>query len=370
MAKISERSAKKPDFDTEWAKKVRVPPLVVVVFTRQLASMLATAVPIVQALDTLSHQSENPAFGEVVRICGQRLETGISFSHCVSLFPRVFPSIYKTMVQIGETTGSLDSSLDKLATWLERDQTIRHRVKSALSYPMFIMVLATGLTLAIFYSIMPTFASIFQDMNISLPLLTRLVMGFTKVLRDPPTMLIVVAVLVAAGSWFRHFYRTPSGYRQSFALLIKIPVAGDMVRFAALTRYCSSLEVLLGCGMDINTSLRLAAGASGSPLLEQDAPYLIASVSEGNPVAYHMAHHPEIYPMTLRSMIGSGEEVSRVPEMCSRIATFYEMELSFRIDALSATLEPVMLAGVALVVATIVLSIFLPLYSNLAQLGA
>ena len=147
VAKISERSAKKPDFDTEWAKKVRVPPLVVVVFTRQLASMLATAVPIVQALDTLSHQSENPAFGEVVRICGQRLETGISFSHCVSLFPRVFPNIYKTMVQIGETTGSLDSSLDKLATWLERDQTIRHRVKSALSYPMFIMVLATGVSL-------------------------------------------------------------------------------------------------------------------------------------------------------------------------------------------------------------------------------
>lgn len=353
-----------------WVRQVKVRPQLVVAFTRQLATMLQSSVPILVALDTLSNQVEDPHFGEVIRRCCEKIETGGALSRAMGQFPTVFPNIYVTMVQIGESTGSLDAALDSLALWLERDEALRQRLRAALTYPVLVFSLAFLMTLAIFYTVMPTFVSIFSDMKMELPAITRVMMFITKALASPPDMLIAIGVVVALWTNFRRWVVTRKGRRSFYRFCLNIPVLGGMLLCGGLARYCSSMEALLRSGMTLIKSLRLAAEASGNPLLETDAVAMVASVSEGEPVAAHMERFPDLYPVTLKNMIASGEEVSQLPEMFARTAAFYEVEMNYRVDALGATLEPVLLGLVSIIIGSIVMSIFLPLYSYIGQLGA
>ncbi len=346
-----------------------VPPMLVVVFTRQLSSMLTNGVPIVLALDTLSHQPEDELFGDVIDACSQQIQKGGSFSSATTRFPKIFPTMFQTMVHIGEQTGSLDVSLDRLALWLERDQALRQRLRSALTYPGFVIILAVIMALTIFYTIMPTFVSIFADMQSELPLPTKILLGITEALRSPPQMLCLLAGLVAGLTAFRRWKNSPRGSLQFYRLCKRVPLVGPMVVYGGLARYCSAMEALLASGMSLTQALRLAGNACGDPLLREDAADMVRSVSEGNLLAEHLEAREEIYPGTLRSMLSVGEETSSLPEMYGRTAAFYELEMTFKVEALGAALEPLMLAVVAFVVATVILSIFLPLYSSLGKLG-
>ena len=352
----------------EYPELIQVQPMLVVAFTRQLSSMLESGVPIVQALETLSHQPEDELFGDVIDACAGKIMQGVSFCKAASGFPKVFPPMYQTMLQIGEQTGSLDEALSRLALWLERDQALRQRIRSALTYPAFVIALAVLMALILFYTIMPTFVSIFEDMNVELPLLTRLMMAMTRTLRSPPQFLCLLAILVAVVTAFRRWKTSPAGALQFNQLCRKIPLVGSMVAFGGLARYCSAMQALLNSGMTLNQALRLAGGACGDPLLQSDTRALIQSVSEGTLLVEHLQRKEEIYPGTLRSMLSVGEETSSLPDMYGRVAAFYELELNFKIEALGAALEPLMLSAVALVVSAIILSIFLPLYGSLGKL--
>lgn len=349
--------------------KARVPPRATIIFTRQLAAMLINGVPLVQALDTLSHQAEEPNFGQVVRILAEKISAGHPFSHALNGFPTVFPRIYVTMVSIGEQTGQLDVSLEKLATWAERDFQIQQRIKSALTYPTFVFGLACALTLALFYWVIPGFINIFEDMRIPLPFLTRLVIGTTHAIREPGTWLIALALLGVLGPMFRDFARTPHGSRALFGLALRVPQLGGMLRNGTLARYCGALEALLSSGMDLPRAFKLSGHASGNPLLAADAEELVGAVMEGELASAHMLRHPELYPPGLVQMAIAGEQASRVPEMFARAAAYYEMEAAYQIEALSASLEPLLLAGVSGLVGTIVVAIFLPMYGYLDKLG-
>lgn len=358
----------KGHIETVWAAKIKVPARVVVIFTRQLASMVKNAVPILQALDTLSHQVEHPKFGEVIRLTCEKLESGVSFSRCIQYFPRVFPPIFTTMVSIGEQTGALDDALDRLGNWLERDDKLRQRLKSALTYPAFVMVLSTTMTLGLFYTLIPGFVAIFEDMHIELPWITRVVVAITNGLRNPGVVVTSLAVggLVVTG--FRHWTGTKRGMSQFYRFCLRVPIIGTMLTFGSLARYCAAMEALLCTGMDIGKSLKLSAAASGNPLIEYDSTYLINSVLEGNPVGEYMREHPEVYPPTLTNLVASGEESSRLAEMFGRTAGFYDMEMNYAVEALGSAIEPLMLFGVSFVVGTIVLSIFLPMYAYIGHL--
>ena len=348
---------------------ITVRPMLVVVFTRQLSSMLTNGVPIVLALDTLAHQPEDELFGDIVDACSQKIQTGGSFSAATAQFPKVFPTMFQTMIHIGEQTGSLDVALDRLALWLERDQGLRQRLRSALTYPGFVIILAVLMALTIFYTIMPTFVNIFADMQSELPLPTKLLLGMTEALRSPPQVLCMLAVLVAGVTAFRRWKNSHRGSLQFYRLCKRIPLIGSMMVYGGLARYCSAMEALLNSGMNLTQALRLAGNACGDPLLREDSVELVKSVSEGNLLAEHLEGRDEIYPGTLRSMLSVGEETSALPDMFGRTAAFYELEMNFKVEALGAALEPLMLAVVALVVATVILSIFLPLYSSLGKLG-
>ena len=355
---------------SDWKAKVTVPPQVVAIFSRQLATMLRNAVPIIQSLETLSHQPEHPNFGEVIRDVAEKVAAGHVFSHQLSAYPRIFSKIFVTLVQIGERTGDLDGSLERLADWMERDERLRQRVKSAMTYPIFVLILATALTLFMFYTVLPSFLGIFKEMNVPLPLITRVVMFITEAVRQPGFWLIFLAgggALYTAG---REWLRTTSGQLALFRFLKRVPLMGSMLMFGSCARFCMSVEAMLSSGMDIARTMRMAAGASGNPEFLDDAPRMEKTIMEGEPCSDHLAANPQIYPPSLSHMVMAGEQASRLPEMFGRAGSYYDIEMNFKVDALSAAMEPLMLAGVASVVASVILSIFLPLYSYLAPLSA
>lgn len=353
----------------DWRAKVTVPAQVVCIFSRQLATMLRNAVPIVQALETLSHQEEYPNFGEVVRDMAEKISQGHMFSQQLGQFPRIFSRIYVTLVAIGERTGDLDSSLERLSDWLERDQRLRQRVKSAMTYPVFVLILSVVLTLFMFYTVLPSFLGIFRDMDVPLPLITRIILFITEAVRQPGFWLVFVGGLGALYSVMKEFLRTEQGQVSAYRVLKCIPLVGKMLVMGGCARFCMSVEAMLSSGMDLARALRMAAHASGNPEFIQDAPSMERSIMEGEPCSDYMAMHPEIYPPSLTHMVMAGEQASRLPEMFGRSGGYFDIEMNYQVDALSAAMEPLMLATVASVVATVILSIFLPLYSYLGKLG-
>lgn len=350
-------------------RNLRIPFQSLVLFTRQLVTLLYSGVPIVQSLDTLSYQSENPKFGEAVADISHRVSSGSRLSDALTHYPGIFSQIYVVMVRIGEQGGDLDRSLDSLAGWLERDGQMLQRAKSALTYPAFVAVLTTGLTFALFYMVMPAFLGIFSDLGAQLPLITRIVIAITEGVRNPAVWLGGLWLVGAFVHEIRLAWRTPRGRVFLYDLLLHIPMIGGVLYNSSCSRFCAALEALLGSGSDLSRSLKLAATVSGSPIIAQDADHLVASVVLGSQPSDHMYAHPEIYSATMTHMASAGEEASRLPEMLGRASQFHLLEMESSIDALKASIEPLMLGTVACIVAVIVLSIFLPLYGFLDKIG-
>ena len=349
-------------------QKVRVPSKVVALFTRQLVALLQGSVPIVPAVATLSVQSDNPVFGEIVTSITRFVEGGNPLSSSLSQFPRVFPVIYVTMVQIGEKMGCLDASLERLADWLERDQELAQKIRSALTYPIFVLVLATVLTLAMFYTILPSFLSIFEDMHVELPLLTRVVVAITKAIQSPFFWAVAVVGGFIAFRYLRRLVSTPAGAVTIYAPALRVPVLGGMLFHGSCSRYCGSLAALLYAGTPLPVAFRLAAASSGSPLLGLDAEGLVQAIIHGVPPSRYMAQKRNVYSVTMVHFMVAGEESSKLPEMFARAGQYHGLQMEGYVEALGAALEPLLLVSVALVVGTVILSIFLPLYGMLSKL--
>ncbi len=351
-------------------RKVSVPRLQVVVFTRQLASMLSSGIPMITALGVLREQPECPELGEVIDEIQEMVNSGIRLSVAMNEYPRVFSRIYTVMIQIGEQTGQLEELLDRLSEWLERDESLRQRIMKALSYPAFVTVLAIVLTMVLFYTVVPNFLNIFVEMGAELPLITRVVKAIADGLRSPGCWLCGLAVGCSLYYWTRNALHQPGAWKTPFRWLRRVPVVGDLLLYGALARLASTLGLLLECGTDLPNALRLSVGASGHPLWEADLEALLTSVREGQPVSEHLAARSDLYPSTLTQMLLAGEESARLAELTLRAGAYYEVELGFQIDTLASVIEPVLMAGVSIVVGSVVISLFLPLYGFLGKLGA
>ncbi|MFN8608223.1 MAG: type II secretion system F family protein [Vulcanimicrobiota bacterium] len=348
---------------------MRIPFQALALFTRQLVTLLQGGVPLVRSLEALSLQSEYPAFGEVVRDITHKVESGHRFSDSLSRYPLIFPKIYVVMVEIGEHSGGLDHSMERLAGWLERDGQLRQRIRSALTYPAFILALAACLTLIIFYCVMPAFMGIFTEMQVELPLITRFTLGVTNAVRSPTAWLATVLLLAGVVRQVQRAWEDPGGRLFLYSLALQIPLLGGILWNGAASRYCSAAETLLNSGSGLERTLRLSASVSGSPLLQSDSARLTGTVSEGNLASEHMLEHSEIYSTTMAHMAAAGEEASRLPEMFGRAGDFHALEMEGQVETLKAALEPMMLAAVALVVGTVILSVFLPLYGFLSRIA-
>ncbi|MBI3924716.1 MAG: type II secretion system F family protein [Armatimonadetes bacterium] len=352
-----------------WEAKVTVPPLRVATFTKQLAIMLRNGIPIMQALATLSHQEEYPNFGVVVSSLADRLGRGHSLSRSVAEFPRVFPPLFSAMMDLGESTGRLTESLDRLGDWLERDGDFFRRVKSAAVYPAFVVAVSALLTLALFYTVLPQFVQIFIGMGIQLPVITRVMIFLTDLVRNPGFWMLLGVLGCAGWIGLRRAWARPAGACAIFRILLRLPLAGRLLSYASTARFASAAEISLDTGLDLARTLELGARASGSPLILADAAQIVKSLTQGLQVSEHLGLRAGIYAPALAHFVRAGEEAGDLGIMLKKAASFYEEEVNHMIDTLSAVLEPFLLLGVAGIVGTVLLSVFLPMYSYLGQLG-
>lgn len=320
------------------------------------------------ALETLSHQDEDPRFGEVISDCATQVASGHAYSHSLAPFKKVFSRVYVALVTVGERTGQLDDALERLATWQEQDAELIQRVRGALFYPSFVLALTAVLTLLLFYTVMPGFLSIFEELRIELPWPTRVLLFFANVVDNPGTWVFSIPLALFAWTALRDVYRLPKGGVAIFRFLLSVPVVGGLLYHSTNARYAATAATLLDSGLDLPRVLRMSGRASGSKVLEFDAESLARNVEEGQMVSQHMAARPEIYPVTLAQMVLAGEESARLDIMLARAADYFDLEMRFRVDGLGAALEPVLIGLIGFIVGFILLALLVPLYTFLGTL--
>lgn len=349
-------------------ESARCDPVSVILFTRQLAVLFQEGIPLGVALEGLVSQEDQRFSAILDKVTGLVTE-GHTFSSSLARFPRVFGRVYIAMVAVGEKTGALHHSLDVLADWMERDHEWAQRIRSATSYPLFIIALTVGMTVLLFHSVMPGFLGIFTDMKVELPWLTRMVVTLTKAASNPGVWVLVIAGGGFALMSLREYGRTPRGASTLYRGLLSVPGVGPLVHSACMARYTCGLGTMLSGGAELLASLQMASQASNSPLLIADAPGLVDSITSGESLSDHMRERPDVYPTVLAHMAKVGEESGSMAQMFLRVSEYYAEEVNHRVDTLGATLEPLLLAMVGGMVGVIVLSLFLPLYTNISQLG-
>lgn len=357
------------DQEREKAKKLRVHSKSLVIFIRQLSIMLRSGIPVTYALDTLSNQPDSKVLGQVVARLSKMLGEGHKLSHAMSYFPGIFDQVFVSMVAIGEESGQLDNTLDRLAGWRERDFELVQMVKGALSYPCFILALTGTLTFFLFYSILPNFLKIFEEMKVETPLITKITMGLTQAAQNPGVWLIATAASVAIYGLIREQWKTPEGRIRIFTVIQEIPIAGRLVRLTTVSRFAGAVETLMESGLGLQKTLRLGGLSSGNPIIEKASLELIERVRDGEPISDYIMMRVDLFPGSLAQYVATGEETSQVSKMMGQASRLLDEEVQYKVEALGATLEPFMLGLVAGIVGFVLLSIFVPLYGHIGSLG-
>src|ERR671920_239837 len=332
-----------------------------VIFSRQLATMINAGLPIVRALYVLSEQTENPKLQEVVVEVRKDVEAGLSLSEALEKHPEVFSRLYVEMVRAGEIGGILDGVLLRVADQLERDQDLRRKVKSAMTYPTVVLVLAILATSFMLIFVVPVFAGIFEDLGGTLPLPTRICMLLSNILTSFWGILVYAAMGLGVYLFFR-WKKTEQGRKAWGRAVLRIPAKiGDVVHKAVLARFARTLGTLSAAGVPILQSIEITATSSGNWVVEKALLKSRDAIREGIPIYKPLQEEPVFPPMVTR-MIAVGEETGDIDGMLTKIAEFYESEVDAAVKALTSIIEPLMIVVVGSIVGAIVISMYLPMF--------
>ena len=340
-------------------KKVKLVDLVV--FTRQFSTMINAGLPIVRALYVLSEQTENPKLKEVVVAVRKDIEAGLALSEALEKHPKVFSKLYVEMVRAGEIGGILDGVLLRVADQLEKDQELRRKVKSAMTYPVVVLVLAILAASFMLIFIVPVFARMFADLGGTLPLPTRVAMGLSDILTSIFGVL-VYAGLIGGVVGFLRWKKTENGRKVWGRAVLKIPAKiGDVVQKVALARFARTLGTLSAAGVPILQAIEITATSSGNWVVEKALLASRDAVREGLPIHKPLEGEPVFPPMVTR-MIAVGDETGDMDGMLGKIADFYESEVDATVKALTSIIEPLMIVVVGGIVGGIIVAMYLPMF--------
>lgn len=353
-----------------WQKRARCRPEVLLGFYRELSTMLNSGISLMDALQVVVDFASDETLVLVVAELQTKVSSGHRLSAAMAGFPKVFPPLAVSMVAMGETSGQLVRQLDQLSGWMEKDDHLRRQLKSALTYPAFALSLTAFLTLLLFVSVVPSFIDMFDDLGAELPLPTRLLVLITSVITSPAAWTVASLFLLAVLLLGRGYFESPDVRRECYRLALFVPVVGGLMRDTAMARFTAAAAAMLEAGTDFLTGLRLAAQASGSPLVAYDSRPMRSAVEQGESLSEHFATRPDIYPRTVVHLTHAGEESARVADMFGFLARHYEEQVSYRVELMSTLLEPLLMSGVAVVVGFIVISVFLPMYSLVGKFAA
>ena len=329
------------------------------IFTRQFATMINAGLPLVQCLDILSQQTENTVLRGVIASVMNDVESGSTLAEGLRRHPKVFDKLFSNMVQAGEAGGVLDDILLRLASYIEKAEALRRKVKSAMTYPLVVFTVAISATVFMLMFIIPTFAKIFLEFGGELPLPTKIVMGASNFLRE--AWYILVAAIIGLVFLYRRYVGTESGRRNIDRLMLHIPILGDVLRKGAIARFTRTLGTLISSGVPILDGLQITAQTSGNKVIEEAIMATRGSIREGETIAAPLKES-KVFPPMVVQMIGIGEETGALDEMLNKIAAFYDDEVNTAVDTLTSVIEPVMIVVMGLMVGGMVVAMYMPMF--------
>ncbi len=344
----------------------RIGPKRVAIFTRQFSVMLDAGLPLVQCLEILGDQEENRSFQTIIHTVRSDIESGASLADSMRKHPKAFDNLYTNMVAAGEAGGILDIILQRLSTYIEKSVKLKSQVKSALIYPVAIIVIAAFVVFIILWKVIPVFAQLFAGLGGEMPLLTRVVIGASNFVAR--YFLPIIILLIVGGVAMSRYHKTYRGRRVIDGTLIRIPVVGMLLRKIAVSRFCRTLSTLTASGVPILDGLEITAKTAGNAIVEDAVMAVRKSVEEGKTISEPLAE-TKVFPAMVVQMINVGEQTGALDQMLSKIADFYEDEVDTAVAGLMKLMEPVMIAVLGAVIGTIVAAMYLPLYSVLSKIG-
>src|SRR5467141_2320753 len=337
------------------------------VFTRQFSVMIDAGLPRVQCLEILAGQQENKMFQKVLTGTRASVEGGSTLSTAMRQYDKVFDALYVNLVEAGETGGILDTILQRLSAYIEKNVKLKRAVKSALVYPVAVISVAAGVITLLLWKVVPIFATLFAGLGVALPLPTRIVIGMSNFVGSIFGLLLLVAL---AGVIFglKVWYGTPQGRFVLDTIVLKLPILGLLMRKIAVARFTRTLGTLISSGVPILEGLDITAKTAGNAVVERALQKVRRSLEEGKSLTEPLKES-EVFPGMVTQMIAVGEQTGAMDAMLQKIADFYEEEVDAAVKDLLTALEPVMIVFLGVVVGGVVISMYLPLFSLIGKLS-
>jgi len=336
------------------------------VWASKLATLVDAGVPIVRSLDLMATQQKLPMFKKALTAVGLEVNQGTAMGAAMRQWPKVFDQITLAMVEAGEAGGVLDEALNRLAKLLEDNARLQNQIKGALGYPVAVLVIAILVFLGMTIFLIPTFAGIFEDLGAELPLFTKLMVDLSKLLRSSASLVFAGVLLI--GIWLiSRFYATQKGRRVIDRLMLKVPLFGDLIMKTATAQFCRIFSSLTRAGVPILLSLEISSETAGNSIISDAILGSRALVQEGVVLSTALTRQKVLPDMAL-SMLSIGEETGEMDQMLSKVADFYEDEVSASVKALTSMLEPAMIVVVGTIVGSILLAMYLPMFTVFEQI--
>ena len=331
----------------------------IVIFTRQLATMIDAGLPLVQCLDILSRQSLNKQFATTIGKIKTDVESGDTFADALRKHPKVFTDFFTNMVEAGEAGGILDTILARLAVYMEKVRALKGRVKSAMVYPAAIVSIAILVIVFLMIFVIPVFAEMFESFGGTLPAPTRLIMSLSDFTRR--YILYAVPVVVAGIYLFKRFYRTDRGKRLVDSFMLKAPVVGPLIQKVAVAKFTRTLGTLVSSGVPIIDGLQITARTAGNKVVEDAVLAIIGSIKEGQTIAEPLSKQ-NIFPPMVVQMIEVGENSGALDMMLNKIADFYDEEVDTAVAGLTSLMEPALMVFLGTTIGFVVVAMYLPIF--------
>ncbi len=340
-------------------RPVKVKSSEVMIFTRQLSTIVNAGLPLLQGLDILAEQTEDVKFAKVIREIGQAVEAGETFSEALKRYPRVFPDLYVSMVRAGEASGDLDGVLVQLAEYMEAMAELRRRIRSAMTYPVVAFGMIVLIAVGLIIWVVPQFEQIFASFGQDLPVPTQLLITVSNVLRSWQAFL-AVGIAAACILAFRIYAETPVGRYNVDVAKLRLPIFGKLLRKVAISRFARTLSTLTRSGVPILGALEIAERTSGNEVFARAVRAAGEGVRNGETLAAPLARSEE-FPSMVTRMIGVGEKTGALETMLSKISEFYDSEVKAAVDGLTSMIEPILIMLMGIVVGSIVVALFMPI---------
>ena len=358
---------KKSIFDFKLGKPVEKAKLEeTVIFTRQLSTMISAGIPLLESLEILQEQQENPGFAAALGDVVDRVRSGSDFSAALAEHPRIFERIYVSMVKAGETAGQIDAILSRLADYQEATAQLIREIKSAMTYPVISLTMILGITGFLLVGIIPKFAEIFTALGVELPLITELLLMLSAFLTQ--YLWYILGGIVGIFYAIKYYVKTDAGRWQMDFIKLKMPIFGQLFQKVAVSRFSRTFATLIKSGVPILGALEIVASTAGNLVVEDAVKEAIASVKQGEQLAEPLSKF-WVFPPMVTKMISIGERSGALEQLLGKIAEFYDQQVSATVESLTSLIEPLMIGVMGFIVGGIVLAVFLPIFKLQAKLA-